>query len=34
MKEALSKVRAELGREYDMVIGDKLIKTTEKIKTV
>ncbi len=34
MKEALSKVRAELGREYDMVIGDKLIKTTEKIKSV
>jgi 1-pyrroline-5-carboxylate dehydrogenase len=34
MKEALSKVRAELGREYDMVIGEKLIKTTEKIKTV
>jgi 1-pyrroline-5-carboxylate dehydrogenase len=34
MKEALSKVGAELGREYDMVIGEKLIKTTEKIKTV
>ncbi len=34
MKEAISKVRAELGREYDMVIGDKLIKTTEKIKSV
>jgi 1-pyrroline-5-carboxylate dehydrogenase len=34
MKAALVKVRAELGREYDMVIGDKLIKTTEKIKTV
>src|SRR6202045_3533028 len=34
MKEALNKVRAELGREYDMVIGDKLIKTTEKIQTV
>jgi 1-pyrroline-5-carboxylate dehydrogenase len=34
MKAALTKVRAELGREYDMVIGEKLIKTTEKIKTV
>jgi 1-pyrroline-5-carboxylate dehydrogenase len=34
MKAAISKVRAELGREYDMVIGDKLIKTTEKIKSV
>jgi 1-pyrroline-5-carboxylate dehydrogenase len=34
MKAALTKVRAELGREYDMVIGDKLIKTTEKIKSV
>ncbi len=34
MKEAISKVRAELGREYDMVIGDKLVKTTEKITSV
>jgi 1-pyrroline-5-carboxylate dehydrogenase len=34
MKAAISKVRAELGREYDMVIGEKLIKTTEKIKSV
>src|SRR5438270_5963141 len=34
MKAALSKVRAELGREYDMVIGNRLIKTTEKIKSV
>ncbi|MGC2698539.1 MAG: L-glutamate gamma-semialdehyde dehydrogenase [Candidatus Angelobacter sp.] len=34
MREALAKVRAELGREYDMVIGEKLIKTTEKIKSV
>ena len=34
MREALSKVHAELGREYDMVIGDRLIKTTEKIKTI
>ena len=34
MREALSKVRADLGREYDMVIGDRLIKTQEKIKTI
>jgi 1-pyrroline-5-carboxylate dehydrogenase len=34
VKAALTKVRAELGREYDMVIGEKLIKTTEKIKSV
>jgi 1-pyrroline-5-carboxylate dehydrogenase len=34
MKAALTKVRAELGREYDMVIGEKLIKTTEKVKSV
>src|SRR5579859_1033480 len=34
MREALVKVRGELGREYDMVIGDRLIKTQEKIKTI
>jgi 1-pyrroline-5-carboxylate dehydrogenase len=34
MKAAITKVRAELGREYDMVIGNKLVKTTEKIKSV
>src|SRR6266699_2981293 len=34
MREALAKVRAELGREYDMVIGNRLIKTQEKIKTL
>jgi 1-pyrroline-5-carboxylate dehydrogenase len=34
MKAAITKVRAELGREYDMVIGEKLIKTTDKIKSV
>src|SRR6185312_566270 len=34
MRAALTKVRAELGREYDMVIGGKLIRTTEKIKSV
>jgi 1-pyrroline-5-carboxylate dehydrogenase len=34
MREALARVRAELGREYDMVIGDRLIKTQEKIKSI
>ncbi len=34
MREALTKVRAELGREYDMVIGDRLIKTAQKITSV
>ncbi len=34
MREALTKVRFELGREYDMVIGDRLVKTKDKIKTV
>ncbi|HKT49293.1 MAG TPA: L-glutamate gamma-semialdehyde dehydrogenase [Candidatus Angelobacter sp.] len=31
MRDALAKVRAELGREYDMVIGDQIIRTKEKI---
>jgi 1-pyrroline-5-carboxylate dehydrogenase len=31
MRDALAKVRAELGREYDMVIGDQIIRTREKI---
>ena len=31
MREALIKVGAELGREYDMVIGNRLIKTQQKI---
>src|SRR6185312_4141032 len=34
MREALVKVGAELGREYDMVIGNQLIKTKEKISSV
>jgi 1-pyrroline-5-carboxylate dehydrogenase len=34
MREALARVRAELGREYDMVIGDRLIKAQHKIKSV
>ncbi|HWX53233.1 MAG TPA: L-glutamate gamma-semialdehyde dehydrogenase [Verrucomicrobiae bacterium] len=31
MREALARVAAELGREFDMVIGDRLIKTREKV---
>jgi 1-pyrroline-5-carboxylate dehydrogenase len=34
MRQALARVRAELGREYDMVIGNRLIKTAEKIRTI
>ncbi|HEV3317181.1 MAG TPA: L-glutamate gamma-semialdehyde dehydrogenase [Candidatus Angelobacter sp.] len=34
MREALAKVRAELGHEYDIVIGNRLVKTSGKIKSV
>ncbi len=34
MRDALAKVRSELGREYDIVIGDRLIKTEKKISSV
>src|SRR5215467_11535138 len=34
MRQALTKVGAELGREYDMVIGNRLIKTEHKIKSI
>jgi 1-pyrroline-5-carboxylate dehydrogenase len=34
MRAALARVRAELGREYDMVVGDRLVKTKDKIKTL
>src|ERR1051326_7611526 len=33
MKEALAKVKSELGREYDLVIGGELLKTTAKIRS-
>src|SRR4051812_26310223 len=33
MKEALARVRSELGREYDLVIGGELVKTSGKIKS-
>jgi 1-pyrroline-5-carboxylate dehydrogenase len=34
MREAILKVRSELGREYDLVIGGKRVKTAAKIKSL
>src|SRR5580765_5520888 len=34
MRAAISKVRSQLGREYDLVIGGKRVKTTDKIKSL
>src|ERR1700724_2342187 len=34
MRSAIAKVRGQLGREYDLVIGGKHIKTTDKIKSL
>ncbi|MGH9580760.1 MAG: L-glutamate gamma-semialdehyde dehydrogenase [Terriglobales bacterium] len=34
MRAALAKVRSELGREYDLVIGGKRIRTKEKIRSI
>ena len=34
MREAIAKVRKELGREYDLVIGGKRVKTTDKIRSL
>lgn len=34
MREAIAKVRGELGRDYDLVIGGKRVKTTAKIKSL
>src|SRR5579859_1366011 len=34
MRTALEKVRTELGREYDLVIGGEQIRTTGKIKSL
>src|ERR1700675_1475888 len=34
MRAAIAKVRDQLGREYDLVIGGKHIKTTDKIKSL
>src|SRR5581483_9860424 len=34
MRAAIEKVRGQLGREYDLIIGGKRIKTQEKIKSL
>ena len=34
MREAIGKVRAQLGREYDLVIGGKHVRTTDKIVSI
>src|SRR5260370_417871 len=34
MREAIAKVRTQLGQEYSLVIGGKRIKTTEKIQSI
>jgi len=34
MRGAIEKVRGQLGREYDLIIGGKRVKTAEKIKSI
>src|SRR5215475_210124 len=34
MRAAIAKVRTQLGREYDLIIGGKRVKTTDKIKSL
>jgi 1-pyrroline-5-carboxylate dehydrogenase len=34
MRAAIVKVRGQLGREYDLILGGKRVKTTEKIKSL
>ena len=34
MRAAIDKVRGELGREYDLIIGGKRVKTSDKIKSL
>ena len=34
MRAAIEKVRAQLGREYDLIVGGKRVKTTDKIKSL
>ena len=34
MRAAVAKVRSQLGREYDLIIGGKRVKTSEKIKSL
>src|ERR1700690_3475240 len=34
MRSAIERVRGQLGREYDLIIGGKRVKTTDKIKSL
>src|SRR6202034_1473796 len=34
MRAAITKVRAQLGHEYDLIIGGKRVKTADKIKSL
>ena len=34
MRAAIERVRGQLGREYDLVIGGRRVKTTDKIKSL
>src|SRR5207245_8602011 len=34
MRSAIEKVRGQLGREYDLVIGGKRVKTSDKIRSI
>ena len=34
MRAAIEKVRAQLGREYDLIVGGKRVKTTDKIRSL
>src|SRR5437762_11079138 len=34
MRAAIAKVRGQLGREYDLIIGGKRVKTTDKIRSL
>jgi 1-pyrroline-5-carboxylate dehydrogenase len=34
MRAAIEKVRGQLGREYDLIIGGKRVKTTDKIRSI
>ena len=34
MRSAIAKVRGQLGREYDLIIGGKRVKTTDKIRSL
>src|SRR5438309_7383260 len=34
MRAAIAKVRGQLGREYDLIVGGKHVKTTDKIKSL